>query len=269
MPLSPFRARLALGAFLAIAGGIATNLLTLQAEGPPPGSARERSMGGHGGADPDRRPAQRREETPRERARGAPPVANERAAPPRQPKVAEPRPALPAHRVGSFAPSSGALARTAIPVGDPLESRRATVRAVQAELLRRGYEPGSNDGSPGLVTRAAVLAYEHDQGLPLTADPSPEVLAHLRHGTSAPGVAIGLDGEATQPAGQAENVIRSVQQSLRALGYLAASPDGQISDDTVRAIREFEMDTGLVPTGRISAPLVTRLARQLGSRAGG
>jgi peptidoglycan hydrolase-like protein with peptidoglycan-binding domain len=106
------------------------------------------------------------------------------------------------------------------------------------------------------------MAYEHDQGLPLTAEPSPEVLAHLRHGTSAPGAAIGLQPGAPQPASHAEQVIRSVQLALGQLGYLAAAPDGFVSEQTIRAIREFEMDSGLVPTGRISGPLVARLTKR-------
>ena len=84
---------------------------------------------------------------------------------------------------------------------------------MQQELGRRGYQPGVADGTPGLVTRAAVMAYEHDQGLPLTADPSPEVLAHLRHGTSAPGAAIGLEANAPRTTGSADQVIRAVQQA--------------------------------------------------------
>jgi len=169
-------------------------------------------------------------------------------------------------RVGSFAPSSGSFSQVALPGGDPEQVRKGTVKGVQSELHRRGYEPGTFDGVAGLVTRAAVMAYEHDQGLPITAEPSPEVLAHLRHGTSAPGAAIGLEPNAPRSTGEAEQVIRAVQQALAQLGYLASRPNGFASDETVRAIREYEMDSGLVPTGRISAPLVSRLARHAGGQ---
>jgi peptidoglycan hydrolase-like protein with peptidoglycan-binding domain len=262
MPLSPFGARLAVAGFLVVCGGIATNLLAWQGMGDAPGV----------GPTTEKSGSERRGGTVRDAGSGVvPPAPTQRASTSGAPRqgAGETRSPTPAQRVGSFSPSAGALARTAMPGADPAEARRATVRSIQAELARRGYDPGAPDGAVGLITRAAVLAYEHDQGLPLTADPSPEVLAHLRHGTSAPGVAIGLDGEATPPAMHAEAVIRSIQQLLGALGYLAATPDGQMSDETVRAIREFEMDAGLVPTGRISAPLVARLSRQVGRRAGG
>ena len=59
---------------------------------------------------------------------------------------------------------------------------------------------------------------------------------------------------------QAEQVIRAVQQRLAALGYRIGRVDGWLGEDTVKAIRDFEMDKGLVPKGRISAELVARLS---------
>lgn len=261
MPLSPFCARAAVIAFLAIGVGVAGNLFAFQV---PRGQPRQTS--GKASQVRQATDAARLDRLVIDAAGGGEAVAavaGDRAES-RRGRVGEAKNAenkgIP-HRVGSFSPSSGKLALVTMPGADPHEARRATIRTVQAELARRGYEPGVADGAPGLVTRAAVLAYEHDQGLPLTADPSPEVLAHLRHGTSAPGAAVGLDAGTTPIAGHAEAVIRSVQQSLGALGYLAVSADGIVTDDTVRAIREFEMDAGLVPTGRISGPLVARLAK--------
>lgn len=259
MPLSPFRARLALGTFLAISGGVAANLLGFQKQSMQSPQVRARADKARLAMDSERlRRLSLEAVTNEPGSAGSPTLINGR-----DPSSSG------AVRVGSFSPSSSHLARSALPGANPLEARRATTLAVQSELERRGYQPGAADGTPGLVTRAAVLAYEYDQGLPITADPSPEVLAHLRHGSSAPGIAIGLDGPAAgkAAAGHAETVIRAVQQSLRALGYLTAVADGQSGDETVRAIREFEMDAGMVPTGRISAPLVVRLSRQLNSKA--
>ena len=54
-------------------------------------------------------------------------------------------------------------------------------------------------------------------------------------------------------------MIRTVQQGLAALGYLVGRVDGRLGEDTVKAIRDFEMDKGLVPKGRISAELVAHL----------
>lgn len=264
MPLSPFSMRLALVAFLAICGAVGTNLLALQAPRTQVAQARisEPRTVTATKVDPWQIPGLVDADQLGRKALEAligRHIAQEAPADAQSPKPAR---LEEGKRIGSFAPSSGSFAQVLLPGGDPKEVQKATVRGVQVELARRGYEPGSADGIAGLVTRAAVMAYEHDQGLPLTAEPSPEVLAHLRHGTSAPGVAIGLDPGAPKPESYAEHVIRAVQKSLGQLGYLAAKPDGLVSDQTIRAIREFEMDSGLVPTGRISAPLIARLAKQ-------
>ncbi len=47
---------------------------------------------------------------------------------------------------------------------------------MQRELQIRGYETGARDGVAGVMTRGAIMAYEHDHGLPLTARPSQELL---------------------------------------------------------------------------------------------
>jgi peptidoglycan hydrolase-like protein with peptidoglycan-binding domain len=247
-----------LAAFLAIGIGIGTNLLVLQGNRLPSADARLQNMDAFPISDAEKLRRLTIEALGGRETAPPPPVPPVRA----QRRSSGREPDASTHRVGSFAPSSGRLALTAMPGADPGEARRATIRAVQTELARRGYEPGPADGAAGMVTRAAVMAYEHDQGLPLTADPSPEVLAHLRHGTSAPGAAIGLEADALRTTGQAELVIRTVQQSLSHLGYLAATPDGLATDDTVRAIREFEMDIGLIPSGRISGPLLGHLSRK-------
>ena len=41
---------------------------------------------------------------------------------------------------------------------------------VQAELQRRGYEPGGVDGEFGPMTRRAILDYQQDNGLPVTGE---------------------------------------------------------------------------------------------------
>lgn len=60
------------------------------------------------------------------------------------------------------------------------------------------------------------------------------------------------------------DAIRLVQQRLAALGYFTARIDGRTGEETDRAIREYEMDSGLVPTGKVSAALIDRLSRSVG-----
>ncbi len=56
---------------------------------------------------------------------------------------------------------------------------------VQQELARRGYDPGPADGVLGGRTRAAILDYQDDYGLPPTGDVSLELVNHLRLVTAA------------------------------------------------------------------------------------
>lgn len=132
-----------------------------------------------------------------------------------------------------------------------------TVVAIQRELTTRGYGPLAGDGVMGLSTRAGIMAYEHDHGLALTGEASEGLLKRILLGGSA-GIDFGAPGR-TRPSAQAEQVIRMVQHWLAALGYLVGRIDGRLGDDTLKAIRDFEMDKGLVPKGRISAELVARL----------
>ena len=67
-------------------------------------------------------------------------------------------------------------------------------------------------------------------------------------------------------SGHAEQVLRAVQQWLAALGYQPGRTDGRPGEETVKAIRDFEMDKGLVPRGRVSAELVARLSEAAASK---
>jgi peptidoglycan hydrolase-like protein with peptidoglycan-binding domain len=138
-----------------------------------------------------------------------------------------------------------------------VETSAETVRAVQRELRQRGYGALPNDGIVRLPTRAAVMAFEFDNGLALTGRVNEALLARIVLGRS-----VGTDNSSAGKVRsvQAESVIRSVQQSLAALGYQVGPADGRLGEETVRAIREFEVDKGMVPKGRVSMEVVARLS---------
>lgn len=56
----------------------------------------------------------------------------------------------------------------------------ATVRAIQAELQRGGYDVGGVDGRLGPRTKAAIRRYEQQNGLPVDGSPSRSLLDHMR-----------------------------------------------------------------------------------------
>ncbi len=128
------------------------------------------------------------------------------------------------------------------------------IRAVQRELIDRGYETGPADGVAHAVTRAAVMAYEHDHGLPLTGQPSEDLLKKILFGVPPDAV----DRRAHEPLPQAQEMIRSVQELLASLGY-SNKVDGRMGEETARTIRDFESKHGLTATGRVSGALLLKL----------
>jgi peptidoglycan hydrolase-like protein with peptidoglycan-binding domain len=134
-------------------------------------------------------------------------------------------------------------------------------RAVQRELKIRGYETGEADGAATVMTRAAIMGFEYDHGLPMTGRPSQRLLKSIIMGDSArKSRNIGSNGQSNEAA----DVIRSVQASLSKAGYRPGRATGKLSPETMRAIRAFEADQSMPETGRISGPLVSRLARVTG-----
>jgi peptidoglycan hydrolase-like protein with peptidoglycan-binding domain len=140
-------------------------------------------------------------------------------------------------------------------------SQTEVTRAVQRELQIRGYETGARDGVAGVMTRGAIMAFEYDHGLPLTARASQELLKAIILGEG--GKASSTKGAKAETA-EAQDVTRSVQRSLVKLGYKAGVPNGKLTPETARAIRAFEGDQALPETGRVSGPLISRLARLSG-----
>lgn len=144
------------------------------------------------------------------------------------------------------------------------DDRVELTRAIQRELKAKGYDAGAVDGVAGLVTRAAIMAYEADHGLMLTAEPRQALLQHiiLGSGMSPRGDA---PGGTTEIGPEARTVVQTVQTALAKLGFQPGATDGRLSEETIRAIRKFESAQGMRQTGRISGPLAARLAGLAGS----
>jgi peptidoglycan hydrolase-like protein with peptidoglycan-binding domain len=115
------------------------------------------------------------------------------------------------------------------------------------------------DGLAGPVTRAAIMAFEYDYGLALTGQPTNALLKQILLGS---GAATPRRGENIRvQSAEAEALIGSVQGTLAKLGYKPGPINGRLGPSTSRAIRKFEADQGLPASGRISGPLISRLAR--------
>ncbi len=155
---------------------------------------------------------------------------------------------------------------------DLAPSRRATrrrvsggaettiIRATQRELRAKDYDPGPVDSVMGLLTRAAVMAYQNDVGLPVTGEPTPELLEHLILGMSVAPIAKNPKVPVETTA-----LVKAVQQILADQGYAPGSIDGIVGDETRTAIKAMERDRGLVETGRVSGKLLHAIVEATGA----
>jgi peptidoglycan hydrolase-like protein with peptidoglycan-binding domain len=140
------------------------------------------------------------------------------------------------------------------------------VMALQRHLAEAGYQAGGETGIADLMTRGAILAFEQENGLPLTAEPSPTLLKNLLMGAPKKRVANKDAGPAIPAGPQAVALIGTTQGMLRKLGYRTGSDVGAVSEQTGKAIKQFEAASGLPPTGRISGALLAELSRMSGTR---
>jgi peptidoglycan hydrolase-like protein with peptidoglycan-binding domain len=269
MLTSPREARIAGCAVVLLAGGVAMNVALFQ------GSPRERraqqmpagmttALPGKAGAVEPRRPSGPMTLTLASLIDADPSAAQEiTQSSTRTPVLAStpaPKPAatlLPSRMVG-IARSIDRLL-VAQPEAPPPNRQQDVVRQVQSELAALGYAPGPADGDAGMLTRAAILAFEHDRGLPATAEATDGLLLALRMPAGNRRTVAGANWRS--PSRAAAGMVRAVQQNLIAAGLLIGAASGQFDAPTAAAIRAFETANNLTPTGRISAPLVTKLRR--------
>lgn len=222
--MTPRQARIALSTFVLLAAGIVYNALYMQSD-----VAAARIAG--------------------EATRPAPVSPRTAAQPPARTRTTQGT-----KRTALLKPDSATANDT--PENLPDEAGADTIRAIQRELNQRGFGPLASDGIMRLVTRAAIMSYEHDNRLPYTAEATEGLLTRLVLGASAINPPSGV-GEVQSP--HAEATIRQVQRMLAAGGYRPGPADGRLRVETAAAIRAFEQDQGLAPKGRISADVVVRL----------
>ncbi|MCB0966952.1 MAG: peptidoglycan-binding protein [Ilumatobacter sp.] len=110
---------------------------------------------------------------------------------------------------------------------------------VQVALTQLGYYTGPIDGQDSDEFRAAVSAFQADNGLDPTGELDAATIAALQ-------AALGDNSILT-------STIIEVQQLLTELGYYTGPIDGTWSDELSDAIMAFQTDLGVEPTGILDA----------------
>lgn len=262
MPVRPHHARYALAGIVVVSAAIAGNVLFLQDVPADRLSGRSKALVERAEMERSRQlalasdPASAHPDATRSAPAAAPQIVSTKGQAVFDPMAPHIQRAL----LTDDVPQTPAPPQTARTERQPAGSE--LLRHLQRELDARGYAPGSVEGGVSLAMRGAIMAYEHDEGLPLTAEATVELLLHLRNGPQAfRSVPVGKTMSTN-----AETLVRDVQQALQSQGGFKGRADGRMSPETSQAIRDFERTARLVPTGRISAPLLVKLAPSFPSR---
>ncbi len=140
---------------------------------------------------------------------------------------------------------------------------RDQLRILQQELAARGYEVGAIDGVLGERTRAAIRAYQRDKGLPVTGKATRALVAQLQTAPQAerrpPAGALYPQEEQLADLGLLPAYVQGVQEELQRKGYYKGDVDGVLGTGTRSAVKAYQRQAGLPPTGEVSQLLLDHL----------
>lgn len=124
--------------------------------------------------------------------------------------------------------------------------------ALRRELGRRGYSSELHVRKNGL--KLAVLAYEFDNGLPLTGEPTEALLKRLLFDIN-----LGPRGAFADRAELNSKLVIEAQKMLLGLGFFRGTFSGRMDVWTSNAIQDFERYRGLAITGRLTSETLLEL----------
>ncbi len=232
--MTPFRLRLLVSAFLAIATAISVNALYFQ--------------------------------TPRFATRGASLVAEKieipapAPTPAPAPAAAPAKPAEPARSLVTAAIPGKSAPEPAHDKVTAATHPSGLVRAIQRKLVHFGYKSLPQDGVAGPDTRAAILSAEFEQGLPLTGQPRDNVLTALYFLEASGRTSLG----SSERFERDPRLIKEVQDLLAKLGYTSGPINGRLDNWTRDAIRKFEADRRLNTDGRLGERVLLEMINEKG-----
>ena len=131
---------------------------------------------------------------------------------------------------------------------------RDYTKALQQDLADAGYYEGEVDGVYGPETVAAVQSLQEANGLPQTGALDKATEAALRSELAAAGGIAAQEAMASTAA---------LQQTLKLAGYWDGPVDGQWSDELTEALKKFQEDLGVEPTGTVDAATIAAFEEAL------
>ncbi len=132
---------------------------------------------------------------------------------------------------------------------------------IQQALRQKGLYAGKINGLVGTATRQAMAAYCEKHAIIACKNEKQAILEHIR---SAKQIGAATNHSALQTSVISKKTIRLIQIGLSELGYDPGPVDGSVGERTKDAVRDFQRDRSLKPTGSISRELLSELRKVTG-----
>ncbi len=124
-----------------------------------------------------------------------------------------------------------------------------TMTRFEGELQRHLYHVGEVDGDIDEQTRAAIRAYQRDAGLPITGEPSPELMRHL---------------QTASVRNRSENtslLVWEIENELARRDFYVGDIDGTVDQQARTAIKVYQRMAGIDHNGKPSYALLQHIER--------
>ncbi|WP_293099530.1 peptidoglycan-binding protein, partial [Moorena sp. SIO3I6] len=137
-------------------------------------------------------------------------------------------------------------------------SNGESVKQLQNRLTELGFYKGPVTGYYGKLTETAVKEYQLSRELPANGIADSRTLSALRGNSS--GIAVAASIITPLKRGSSGTRVNSLQNRLIYLGYYKGLKDGVFGPATEAALKRYQRDKGLFPTGIADAKTFSSLA---------
>jgi peptidoglycan hydrolase-like protein with peptidoglycan-binding domain len=135
---------------------------------------------------------------------------------------------------------------------------QSEVSDAQQQLKNDGYYTGNIDGIDGPMTMAAIRNYQHDNQLAINGRLDRQTRDSL--GIAFSGEA---NREVTAPSYTgvipSQATVKAAQHKLEQSGFYSGNIDGMYGPETRAAVREFQQNSQLSPTGQLNQETLAKL----------
>ena len=155
----------------------------------------------------------------------------------------------------SAAVKPGEVAGSTLEMG----SKGDEVKALQDALKAKGYLTGASDGNFGSATASALKGFQRANGLPVTGIADDATRQALQDENSAAMTETTATASLyeTLKRGDTGASVKTLQEKLKALGYLTGTADGKYGAGTEAAVKSFQKAHTLAETGTADPDTLT------------